>query len=317
MLQSIYRKILVEPNFNILIKFFKYKPRHSSDDEAVSQVVFWNLLCILISGLVCFTLGYLGAKDDIPKGLEIVLPIILSALVGFDLVKEVPSAIIRSRLQENYVLGEKTGKVARQPESVSVVQEKVHLYYLARLASPNSATRRKLEELVLKDISPQIQEKITARTLVEYERDLQKESASLQQLRSIRCSIHSIPDKVFQQIALVASMKTLGLEENEKSEMAYGSNYHTFFLDIYSYLQAWMICSIDNDSGTSMPVTIIGMNYPNRSTPDVKLYLDVFQRIQRGLHQSPLDSYVDAIAIKTIQERISELISWIEEYSPH
>ncbi|OUC13924.1 MAG: hypothetical protein B0A82_15005 [Alkalinema sp. CACIAM 70d] len=318
MVQAIYRKLLVESNLNILTKFFKYKPKQNSDDEAISQVVFWNLLCILISGLVCFTLGYLGAKDQIPKGLEIVLPIIFSALIGFDLAKELPSAIIKSRLSETYALGEKNGKVDRQPDSISVVQEKCHLYYLSRLTSTNSGIRRKLEELVLRDISPQIQEKITERTLIQYEKDLQMESAYLKQLRSIRCSIHSIPDEVFQKIALTASMKTLGLQKNERSKMEYGSEYYTFFLDVYSYLQAWMICSIDNDSGTSMPETIIGMNYPSRSAPDVHLYLDVFRRIYHSLQkQSPLNSYVDAVAIQTIQERIGELISWIEGFQLH
>ncbi|MDX2240681.1 MAG: hypothetical protein NW224_08370 [Leptolyngbyaceae cyanobacterium bins.302] len=315
MLQAIYRKILVESNFNILTKFFKYKPKQSSNDEAISQVVLWNLLCILISGLVCFTLGYLGAKDQIPKGLEIVLPIILSALIGFDVVKEVPSEIIRSRLSETYALGEKNGKADRQTESISVVQEKCHLYYLSRLTSTNGTTQRKLEELVLRDISPQIQERITERTLIQYEKELQMEFAYLKQLRSIRCSIHSIPDEVFQEIALAASMKTLGLQKNEKLKMEYGSDYYTFFLDVYSYLQAWMICSIDNDSGTSMPATTIGMNYPSRNAPEVHLYLDVFRRIHRMLQeQSRLNLYVDAVAIKTIQERIGELIRWIEGF---
>jgi hypothetical protein len=308
MLQAIYQKILVKPNFNILTKLFKYKPKQkNSDDQAISQVVFWNLLCILIAGLAGFTFGYLGAKDQIPKGLEIILPIILPALIGFDLVKEMPSAIIKS-----------ISKESQQPEPTSVVQEKRHEYYLSRLTNPTNtdgiARRRKLEELFLSEISPRIREKITEQTLIEYEKSLQMKSSNLERLRSIRCSIHCIPDEVFQEIALAASMKALGLRKDEQEKMGYGSDYYKFFIDVYSYLQAWMICSIDNDSGTSMPETIIGMNYPNPKAPEVSLYLDVFRRIRHSLQkQSPLDRYVDAAAVKIIREKIDELVSWIED----
>jgi hypothetical protein len=78
-------------------------------------------------------------------------------------------------------------------------------------------------------------------------------------------------------------------------------------------LQAWMVCSIDNDAGAVMPKTTIGLRYPSIEEPNRKLYLEAFRLIHAGLyHESPLNQYVDEIGIQTIRERISDLMDWVE-----
>jgi hypothetical protein len=317
MLKFTRKRVLIDSNFKILEKL-GYNPQllgNEIENEVISQIVLWTIFCILVSGILGFIIGSFGEQDRIPKGMEIILPIVISGVIGFDLVKEVPSTIINAGLSRKFTEGVNHSQMEQNSVSENASLEKSHLYYISRLSNPDIGKGRELQELHFDDISPRITHKILAISSKEYERDLQDDFTYLNQLRAIRCSIHSIPKETFEKIALIASMKALKLDKSDKLEMN-NPEYSIFLLDVYSYLQAWMICSIDNDAGISMPKTTIGMNYPNQKDPDVQLYLNVFRIIRDNFQKSnsALRNHVDDCAIRTIIDRVDELIEWIENY---
>ncbi|MBX2864040.1 MAG: hypothetical protein KTR27_10820, partial [Leptolyngbyaceae cyanobacterium MAG.088] len=53
---------------------------------------------------------------------------------------------------------------------------------------------------------------------------------------------------------------------------------YDLFKDIYAYLKAWVKCSLSHDSNQLMPISTIGLNYPNKDA-----YLTAFEFIVSNL----------------------------------
>jgi hypothetical protein len=306
-----------------LDKKFRADTKSKDDQSMLAEVTLWNFFLLLISGLTGYTVGFLGGHDAIPKGLEIILPIIITGL----LTQVVPSPLITARLSAKYQEGREDEKNERRDEirrlekmyrssivDDGMAQHAGHLYYLARLASNEGEVKRDLGKLVLAEINTQIQTEIERLGLTRYEENLIENSSAIKQIKIMRCEVHGISSDTFKSIALIASMTALGLRKSQKLEMDSGTSYHTFFLDIYSYLQAWLVCSIDNDTKVSMPKGTIGLNYPNRDKPRFDLYIKAFECVQRGLrtNKSLLHPNTSAALTQTITERIDELIEWVK-----
>lgn len=94
--------------------------------------------------------------------------------------------------------------------------------------------------------------------------------------RKVRCIIHDLDDLFLQRLALRGIINGLGLEDKEgKKRTNMGGDLYSLKVDIYTYLSAWLICSIDNDLGLPMPIQSIAMSYMKENennVPDKEAY---------------------------------------------
>lgn len=97
----------------------------------------------------------------------------------------------------------------------------------------------------------------------------------------LRCAIHRLPDGFWRNIATVGALTGLGWQPEDLTRLK-EEPYRSLFNDIYIYLKAWLICSIDNDMDMLMPVEPIGLRYLCDSSldmPDIEVYSKVFRSI--------------------------------------
>jgi hypothetical protein len=130
--------------------------------------------------------------------------------------------------------------------------------------------------------------------------------------RLIRCELINIPEDFWQSLALSAAMHVLGSANPQEVDV--NPNYF-LFQDIYAYLRAWVVCSIDNDGGKSMPIEVIGLHYPNTKSPNVKAYLDALAFIKDDLlERDGPKSICTPPILQSIKDRIEHLTQLIDAH---
>lgn len=143
--------------------------------------------------------------------------------------------------------------------------------------------------------------------------------------RETRCIIHDLTDEFLQQLAVKGISDALGLEIKDAIERTEsGKDLCSLRVDIYAYLSAWLICSIDNDMGLLMPIQPIGMRYTRGSSaPDKETYKNVIQAIGKIIedrkyktfkHYPKSDPLSSKSVRKTIMIYLGQFIDLIEKY---
>jgi uncharacterized protein YeeX (DUF496 family) len=144
--------------------------------------------------------------------------------------------------------------------------------------------------------------------------------------REVRCIIHDLPKEFFQQLAIQGIVDGLDLSLREVLERSRsGRDLQSLRVDIYAYLSAWLICSIDNDLGLFMPIQPIGMRYINENgEPNRESYKKIIRSIVNCILTDQfknLSSYPDSdplsseSAKETVVDHLNQFIKLINEYS--
>jgi len=309
------KRLLLESNIHILRKI-GFSPK-KIEEQAISEIVLFILIVVLLA----YCVGYqLGANSEVSKGWEVLISLVC-ALCGYDMVKEVIASTVQAVSAKKFDDGKEEGlkNLKRELEEIHMyykdkteesVDEQRHRYYLSRIF--NGTESFEISDLKLNSLSQNVRQEIHSLGAKSFQEDLEQEFKEIRIKRFIRCSIQKLPDQEFlQPIALVSAMYAL---EKSKEEMNSPPEYY-LFRDIYAYLKAWLICSIDNDNGELMPISLIGLNYPNQSNPNKEIYKVALNYIKNELlEKSKSKEILPERTRQSIKEHITKLIELIEIY---
>lgn len=239
----------------------------STKEKVTIEIVLLLCFVLTVACIISFILGKNLSQDNPIQGLETLIGLIL-ALPIFDLIK----GFIETSIDGLPDAEQPTKK--RIDSSLSEENAREHRYYLSRILSNNSTF--KIGDLKLSDVETSItnarttsgDQRLTAELSQLFEDEIKK--------REIRCIVSRLPDDdCLIPLAIKASMYALGKSQKEINEYP----YYLFFKDVYTYLKAWLICSIDNPHSTIMPISVIGLNYPNIDKPDKNAYIEAIEHI--------------------------------------
>jgi hypothetical protein len=159
-----------------------------------------------------------------------------------------------------------------------------------------------------------------------FEKKLDIKLEESKNIREVRYKIHSLTNEFLKKLAFFGIVKALGLEiEDADKKTKPGGKFRFLSLDVYAYLSAWLICSIDNDTDDVMPIAYIGMRHTNEDNVSNKeTYKKVIQAIRNIIIDgSYTDIYCyrdtnDALSFaplrKKVVDRLDELIDLIENH---
>lgn len=145
--------------------------------------------------------------------------------------------------------------------------------------------------------------------------------------RKVRCIIHDLNDTFLHQLAVEGIIHGLDLKLDDVLERTKtGNDLHSLRVDIYAYLSAWLICSIDNDLGVLMSIEPIGMRYmKEKNVPDKETYKKIIHAIQEVIrsenkyknliHYPDSDPLACDLVKDTILRYLDKLIVIVDKYS--
>jgi hypothetical protein len=173
------------------------------------------------------------------------------------------------------------------------------------------------DELKLQGVSPKLIEKRgkNSRAFVD---ELDKEFEDHKIIREVRYIIHNLTDDFLHQLAVKGVAEVLHLKiEDVYKRTECGKDLYLLYIDIYAYLSAWLICSIDNDRGSLMPIGCIGMRYTGEgSTPDKETYKNIIQAIGKIVEEDRYIMYTDypasnPLESKSVKDTIINYLGWL------
>lgn len=221
--------------------------------------------------------GISGATKDILGPLSTVIAVKLS----YDFIRDViatefDAATKRLEDETKVRLLEDIQKIREQIDNSSIKQN-LDIKYLAYLKRTLGA-----EKLQLQEVSSRLKEEYSENRSA-FENKLDEDFVGNKTIREVRCTIHNLTDEFLQQLAVKGIADALGLDIMHAIERTNsGNDLCSLRVDIYAYLSAWLICSIDNDIGLPMPIQPIGMRYTRGgNTPDKETYKNVIQAIKK------------------------------------
>jgi hypothetical protein len=284
-----------------------------------SVVLAFFLAVIQILGIPA-KWGFLGISKDLLGPLFGVVGVLFGREFIRDvLVAELDAATKNIEGEVKARLSEDMRRIREQSDE-SIIKENLDTKYLAYLKQNRGA-----DELRLQEVSSILKEEYS-KDRPAFENKLDKRFDGNKTTREVRCTIHNLTDAFLQQLAVAGIAEALHLEQNNASERTNpGNDLCSLRVDIYAYLNAWLICSIDNDMGSLMPIQPIGMRYTRGGhAPDKEIYKNVIQAIKKiivggeyigfGLypHTDPLSSESSR---NTIVNYLDKLINLLEKYS--
>ncbi|MBD2067565.1 hypothetical protein H6F93_08465 [Leptolyngbya sp. FACHB-671] len=181
------------------------------------------------------------------------------------------------------------------------------------------------ENLKLQEVNSELKEAYSEDRLA-FGKKLDEEFRNNKASREVRCVIHDLNKEFLQQLAIQGIIDGLNLELEEVLERTrVGNDLHSLRVDIYAYLSAWLICSIDNDLGFLMPIQPIGMRYINeKGKPDKETYRKIVRAIAncilsdqfKKLSFYPKSDPLSSELIKnTIVDYLNQFLDLIDQYS--
>jgi hypothetical protein len=265
--------------------------------------------------------GFSGAAKDILGPLSGVI----GAMFSFGFIRDVIATELDAAAKDierevEKRFSEEMQKAHEQADG-SDIKYNLDLKYLAYVKPIIGANKLKLQ-----GVSPRLIEKRgkDSRAFVD---ELDKEFEERKTIREVRCIIHSLTDEFLQQLAVAGIAEALHLKKRDASKRTNpGNDLCSLRVDVYAYLSAWLICSIDNDMGTLMSIQLIDMRYTREghNAPDKEIYKNVIQAIKKiivdgrykefGLYPrtDPLSSESSRI---TIINYLDKLIDLLEKHS--
>lgn len=207
----------------------------------------------------------------------------------------------------------------REQIDESIIKQNLDNKYLAYIKQTLGA-----EELRLQEVSPRLKEKYSENRSA-FEGKLDEGFEENKTKREVRCIIHSLTDEFLQQLAVAGIAEALHLKKRDASERTnFGNDLCSLRVDIYAYLNAWLICSIDNDMGSLMPIQLIGMRYTRGGhAPDKEIYKNVIQAIKKIIVDVKYTEYgfyprTDPLSSEssrnTIVDYLDKLINLLEKH---
>jgi hypothetical protein len=263
--------------------------------------------------------GMSGAAKDILGPLSAAIAVKLSydfirdvIATEFDAATKKLEDEVNARLLEDI-------KEIREKIDNSHIKQSLDVKYLAYLKQTLGA-----EKLHLQEVSSSLKEEYSENRS-EFENKLDKDFEDSRKIREVRCIIHELTEEFLQQLAVKGIADALGLEIKEANERTNsGNDLCSLRVDVYAYLSAWLICSIDNDIGLLMPIQPIGMRYTRGSNiPDKETYKNVIKAIEKiivdGRYKTfkyyPDSDPLSSRSLKsTIINYLDKIIDLIEKY---
>jgi uncharacterized protein YoxC len=288
-------------------------------EEVICQLIDRFNLYIIVSiiiGIVCAGIPLIIQKMNIPKISENPLFLVLSPLLlllltlvispgstkefitakvnkfdkelsknvdGLSREKEELNGQINKLNQQINKLNQQINKLNQQIEDLkknkdaNIIKEQ-RLRYLADIymVNENTLNQKKIISLVLQEYSDKF-----PNGYEQVEAGLTKSSTDYQSRRNLRAVITTINKRSWNRLATAAASKVFDLKQDDKDRLGYEPE-KSLFVDIYIYLCAWLVNSIevnsiDNNIPTYMrymPVKEIGLNYhdSNRKIVDIEAY---------------------------------------------
>lgn len=256
--------------------------------------------------------GVSGAAKDILGPLSAAVAVKLS----YDFIRDViatefDAATKKLEDEAKVRLLEDIQKIREQIDNSSVKQN-LDVKYLAYLKQTLGA-----EKLQLQEVSSRLKEEYSENRSA-FEDKLDEGFEGNKTIREVRCIIHDLTDEFLQQLAVKGIADALGLEIKDASERTNsGNDLCSLRVDIYAYLSAWLICSIDNDMGLLMPIQPIGMRYTGGgNTPDKETYKKVIQAIEKIIEDgryATFKYYPDSNPLSSKSVR-STIINYLDQF---
>lgn len=296
-------------------------------DQTITHLVFFYLLSISIACLLgAIQVSGMPDKWNIPVPKEIVgtLSSLILVKLGWDFIRDFIAAEFDAgtRNIEKEVTDKFQQKIQELQVEIKNLQSRESLdkNYLSYLQQSLGDDNFKLQG-VNQELQSQYSEDRSG-----FNEKLKKGFKNSKDTRKARCIIHDLNDRFLQQLAIQGIIDGLDLTfEDVRERTKTGNDLHRLRVDIYAYLSAWLICSIDNDLGLTMSIQPIGMRYmKGNNVPDKETYKKIIQAIQKAilsdeykkLHDYPESNPLASDIVKnTIVSYLEQLIVLVDNYS--
>jgi hypothetical protein len=300
-----------------------------SRDQTITSLVGFYFSSIIVAVIVTTIQIWLPARLGI-SGIskDILAPLVAAVTVTFSYVSikdkiaaefDAGTKHLENEFEKNEKILEDNQKILEQIDK-STIKYALDFKYIAYIKPIMG-----FKELPLSEVSSKLTiergENVSA-----FEKKLDKRLEESKNIREVRYKIHSLTNEFLEKLAFGGIMVALGLKTKDANErMKSGNDLHFLSLDIYAYLSAWLICSIDNDTGTPMSIDPIGMRYTTGDNlPDKETYKNVIQVIKKIIvdgnykkiicYQHTSDPLSSDFVKCTIVDYLDKLINLIKNY---
>lgn len=290
-------------------------------EQTITHLLRFYLLSISLAFFLAAINVWKISGEQGAFGLTITTALVL---LGYDFVKDVIATEFDAATEKiaEGVRDELNGQIQLlqiQLKSTNV-RQRLDQNYLSYLKQSLG-----FENLKLQEIDTDLKKAFSEDRLA-FGKKLDEEFRSSKAAREIRCLVHDLTKEFLQQLAIQGIIDGLDLELREVLERTKGGrDLHSLRVDIYAYLSAWLVCSIDNDLGWLMPIQPIGMRYTNENgEPDKETYRKIIQAIVNSILSDQfknLSSYPESdplsseLAKSTIAYYLSQFLELIDQYS--
>ncbi|MBD2256777.1 hypothetical protein [Pseudanabaena sp. FACHB-2040] len=314
------RSVITKPWWRIYSRI-RGKRIVQTREQTITHLLGFYLFSVILS----FFLAAISIwKSPIEQGVLGIITTATLVVLGYDFVKDVIATEFDAATK-NIEEGVRN-KFLQEIQSLqnqlnnSNIRQRLDQNYLSYLKQSLG-----YENLKLQEVNSELKEAYSEDRLA-FGKKLDEEFRNNKASREVRCVIHDLPERFLDQLAVQGIMDGLELEFEEVSErIRAGNDLHSLRVDIYAYLSAWLVCSIDNDLGFLMPIGCIGMRHMNESgVPDKEAYKKIIRAIANSILNSqfknlkdypdndPLSSNLTKI---TVVNYLNQFIELIDQYS--
>ncbi len=293
-----------------------YQTRTRSAEDAITQLVLFSTFCIALplfvtwlvlgSYAVLTTLG-IDVKENF--AFNTLLPIgvtFAGLLISFDLTKEIVNKEVRTLEQHLTIDHDELEELRRRNKELedsmdSRLRQEQQKYYLARayIADNESMDWISFERQTHYIHQSQYKNTDEAKSF------LQRIYFNRQSRRKLQLAIAKIESQSWVNLASDAAVVALEEEGADEKRLNNDPLMNHFFMDIYLYLDAWLVSSIDNDVSPIlpfMPIEDIGFHYPSSEKPDLEAYKRAFNFLVEVFDRGMFDQLISDVQVLTKEE---------------
>lgn len=318
-------RLITKPWFSFYSRLRK-NDKIQTEDQTVNRLLSFYLssiiLAFLVAAIVAWIIPLLPKSQD---GIKAILELILAAAavkLSYDFIRdviatEVSAAITKVKEEQGMKLLEDLETLRNQIDN-STIKQNLDNKYLAFLKQSLGA-----ESLKLQAISPKLMNEYSMNRSV-FEEQLDSKYRYERNFREARCVIHELPKGFLQVLAVKGISDALEIPLRDAIERTKsGRDLHSFRVDLYAYLSAWLVCSLDNDNDMLMPLEPIGISYREQASPDKEAYKTAITKIGETIlngeyknfnYYPPSDPLQSIEVRKVIVERLNQIIGLIDNY---
>lgn len=308
------RKWIHKSYFNILEKI-GYTTKSSSCDDAISQLTFFSAFCILLPVFV----GLLANIPSINSQLLQWVSIAVSIGVSFDMIKEVISKEIKA-LEKQFpehgqvsALEEQLNSLKLKNNSLEENSDSKVREYLLRLnlVRLNEAAPNLIEQIIFKNLALN-KSRTNFHSMPLFLSDAEEDYTSGEIRKNLGAVIRTIKKDSWNRLAKNAALSALNPNLDDiaygPDYIAYGKPGHPLFKDIFIYLYAWLVNSIDNSIPIDTfytPIDDIGLRYPSEQSPDIEKYRKSFEFLVLAFDDGDFYKFIKDIQSTSPEQSLS------------